>query len=268
MENKVCVVTGALYEGLGAAICIELSKAGHHVAVLHRKTTSRSESEIKKTTRLLKKAVESHGVQFQTIRGNVAEEVFVKKVIDKLYKQYGRIDVLVNCDGGRAYPLKHMENFDKNDWNSAIDREIKGPLTLIQNFLPVMRANKYGRIINITYDEHYWNNNLPLKQGTLSTNNAWPFITTKAMKSCISDSLAISEEGFGITMNTLRPGTIKNLKINDMKTHSFQSQERATSVEFAKVVSFLCSDIGGVVTGSQISIRTNPYRYTIKDNNQ
>lgn len=136
-QERVAVVTGAA-SGIGRKISEEFLKEGYKVVFsdFNKENLDKVISENKE------KGFECHGVVC-----DVSKEEDVKNMIDEAVKQYGRLDILVNNAGLQYVSL--IENFPTDKFEKMLQIMITGAFTAIKYAFPVMKAQKYGRIINI-----------------------------------------------------------------------------------------------------------------------
>ena len=139
MEKKVAVVTGAS-RGIGAAIARELAAAGMYVVINYCGSEEKAQE--------LKTEIEQNGGEASIYKCDVSDNVACKEFIGNVIAEYGHLDVLVN-NAGLALGLEPAHRADLRDWQTMIDVNIKGLVTVTQIVLPFMVANNAGTVINI-----------------------------------------------------------------------------------------------------------------------
>lgn len=177
--SKVILVTGAS-AGIGAAVAVRLAKAGHRVF-----GTSRKEGA----------APPAAGVNMLAM--DVRSEASVAAAVAELLKGAGRIDVLVNNAGfGIA---ASVEDTRPADMQRQMDTNFLGPLRVCQAVLPAMRAQKSGRIIQVS---------------SLAARIGIPFqgaySASKAALEGMSEALSLEVKPFGIDVVMVQPGDTKS----------------------------------------------------------
>ena len=137
--SKVAFVTGAS-RGIGKALAVGLAKFGYDVAVadLPREAAALAETA---------KEIEGTGHKVYSVFLDVSKKSEVDAAVDRLLKEAGRIDVLVN-NAGVLRPAM-LTDIDEKSWDDHFDVNAKGVLWMCQAVLPHMRARKSGRVINI-----------------------------------------------------------------------------------------------------------------------
>lgn len=148
LKDKVILVTGA-GQGLGAAICKTLSKAGAVVALADIKPDG-----LKKTA----KAITDSGCDAQTYVLDVSDLESVERVIADIIKDCGRIDFVIN-NAGIDY-TKSVEEISYDEWGKVIDVNLKGPFMVSKAVFPHLKKNGGGHIVNIvsTAAKRAWEN--------------------------------------------------------------------------------------------------------------
>jgi NADP-dependent 3-hydroxy acid dehydrogenase YdfG len=136
-EMKVVLITGAS-SGIGEAVALELSKAGHTVIVGARRTERLQD---------LVRRIEASGGVARAHRLNVTSRDDFASVVSATLEEFGRIDVIVNNAG--VMPLSPLSALKVGEWDQMVDVNIKGVLNGIAAVLPVMEARGSGHIINI-----------------------------------------------------------------------------------------------------------------------
>jgi len=180
MANKVALVTGAS-SGIGKATALELKELGYTVYGAARRV-DRMQSLARSDIRVLAM--------------DVTDDASMQAGIDKIVAETGRIDVLVNNAGYGSYGA--VEDVPMVEARAQFEVNVFGAVRLIQLALPHMRAQRSGRIINITS-----------MGGKIHTPlGAW-YHGTKFALEAISDCLRMEVAPFGIDVIVIEPGGIK-----------------------------------------------------------
>lgn len=148
LQDKVVLVTGA-GQGLGAAICKTLSKAGAIVALADIRPDG-----LKKTA----KEITDTGCEAQTYVLDVSDLESVERVVSDVIKDCGRLDFVIN-NAGIDY-TKSVEEISCDEWGKVIDVNLKGPFMVSKAVFPHMKENGSGHIVNIvsTAAKRAWEN--------------------------------------------------------------------------------------------------------------
>jgi NADP-dependent 3-hydroxy acid dehydrogenase YdfG len=181
--DKVVAVTGAS-SGIGEAIARELADAGCKVML-----AARREEQLKSLVQELGDNVAYHLT-------DVTDAKQVQAMAQATIDRFGRIDVLVNNAG--VMPVSPLIDLKIDDWNKAIDINIRGVLHGIAAVLPNMSDRGSGHIINI---------------GSVASIHAIPnfavYCGTKFAVKAISESLR--KETLGkVRVTTIYPGAVES----------------------------------------------------------
>lgn len=173
--SKVVLVTGTS-SGIGLAIASYLSKKGYTVY-----GGSRSAPENK---------------LFNVIKLDVTDNESIIEVVKYIYDKSGRIDILINNAG-----VGSAGTFEKTpmaDIKKSFEVNCFGVIRVSQAIIPLMRAQNYGRIINIS---------------TLGSTMGLPFrafySASKGAMDLVTEALRLEVEEFGIQACTIHPGDVK-----------------------------------------------------------
>src|SRR4051794_34553102 len=138
LNGRTAIVTGA-GSGIGAAIATELARAGAHLLV--------QDMNIATATKTVE-SIRQEGGSAAAIGGDVRELAEAKAAVDALLASHGRVDILVN-NAGVQY-VAPIDHYPLEQWERLIGILLTAPFLLTQAVLPSMRAQKWGRIINIS----------------------------------------------------------------------------------------------------------------------
>ena len=186
MDKRIAVVTGA-NRGIGLEICRQLTKTGMYVIL-----TARDGSKAKAAGDEI--AVESHPL-------DVDEDESVKSFVRWLTGTHGRCDVLVNNAGVMLDPRgSRIPDTKIETWRATLETNLLGPLRMIQAILPLMKKNRYGRIVNLSSG-----------QGQLSEMSVGTpaYRVSKTALNALTRTTAAELHGTGILVNAMCPGWVR-----------------------------------------------------------
>ncbi|WP_337658621.1 SDR family oxidoreductase [Sphingorhabdus sp. Alg231-15] len=134
LENKIVLVTAGS-KGIGLATALGFHKCGAQVAICGRSQDNLDAA-----------AAQMPGCLALT--GDVSKSQDIDRVVQSVSQKFGHIDILVNNAGGPPPGL--FEDLADEDWNKAVELTLMSVIRLTRLVLPHMRAQKWGRIINIS----------------------------------------------------------------------------------------------------------------------
>ena len=239
--KKVAIVTGAS-RGIGQSIAEKLMSSGFFVVGT---STSRAGAE-----RISEKITEG-GAGMQL---DIANAESIEQFVDEVKKKFDPPLVLINNAGitrdNIALRMKDVE------WDDVIETNLSGLFRITKAFLRGMVKARWGRIVNIS--------SVVASMGNPGQSN---YAASKAGLEGYTRSLSLELGSRGITVNSVAPGFIKT----DMTEEIEASNRRAMLdliplgrfgevAEVAALVSFLCDDAAGYITGETIHINGGMYR--------
>jgi NAD(P)-dependent dehydrogenase (short-subunit alcohol dehydrogenase family) len=188
-KGKTALVTGAGSQvGFGKEIALLLAAEGIDAIAV----TARRLSGAEQTAEAIKNA----GSRSLALAADIVDHAAVVDMVEKVMSEFGRIDVLCNVAGG----LLHADGvpIDKQDptiWLEQFRLSVVGTMNVCQAVVPIMRAQKYGAIVNI---------------GSGSTHayamGVSPYAMSKAAVDVFTKQLAFVEAPLGIRVNCVAPG--------------------------------------------------------------
>ena len=235
-DGRVVLITGAA-RGLGRAAAERLLQQGAQVAVNVRDKS--------RATAL----AETLGSDAFAVPGDVSKSADVARIVKSTVDHFGRLDVLVN--NAAIAPTTALEEIPESEWRETIEVNLTGAFLCIQAVVPAMKANQYGRIVNVSS-----------KAGrNVSTLAGAHYTASKAGLLGLTRAAAKELGRYGITVNAVCPGlmdTELTHQTSTVRLESFSSgfpiPRLGTPIEFADLVCFLASDRAGYITGASIDI--------------
>jgi 3-oxoacyl-[acyl-carrier protein] reductase len=243
MANRVACVTGAS-RGIGRAVALTLGRAGFEIVAAS--TTIENNSEFAAEMR-------AAGANFLAINLNSESAESIKEAFGRALKEKGRIDVLVNNAGiardGLAVRMKPA------DWDVVLRTNLDGAFFAIQQALPGMMRNRWGRIINVS--------SVVGQAGSAGQVN---YAASKAGLIGLSKSLAQELGSRGITVNIVAPGYIATDMTKGLPEERKQKilaaiplERIGTPDDVAAAVKFLASEEAGYITGHVLAVNGGMY---------
>lgn len=185
--NKIVLITGAT-SGIGLACARKFVENGDKLIL-----TGRNEQLLAD----IKKELTEKGAEVLTLVFDVRDREKARSRITALPDEWKNIDVLVN-NAGLALGLEPEFEGDYDDWETMIDTNIKGLLTMTRLIVPGMVERNSGHIINV---------------GSVAGDAAYAggnvYCATKAAVKALSDGLRIDVAKTAIRVTNLKPGLVE-----------------------------------------------------------
>ena len=187
LMNKIVLITGAT-SGIGLACARKFAENNDKVIL-----TGRNEQRLSE----IRKELETKGANVLTLVFDVRDREKAAKYIRELPAGWQEIDVLVN-NAGLALGLESEYEGNLDDWETMIDTNIKGLLTMTRLVVPGMVERNRGHIINV---------------GSVAGDAAYAggnvYCATKAAVKALSDGLRIDVANTAIRVTNLKPGLVE-----------------------------------------------------------
>jgi 3-oxoacyl-[acyl-carrier protein] reductase len=139
LKGRIALVTGGS-RGIGAAISNALAEAGAAVAVNYRERADEA-------NRLVDHIAKANG-RAVAVPADVSQASAVAKMVERVKSELGPIDILVN-NAGIAI-TRGIDDLSEADFDQTIAVNLKSVFLCTQAVLPMMRARRWGRIVNIS----------------------------------------------------------------------------------------------------------------------
>jgi 3-oxoacyl-[acyl-carrier protein] reductase len=243
MSKRTALITGAS-RGIGKACAEALSVAGHRVILAARSAEKLNEV----ANQLLISGGETYVLEL-----DLANRETIAESISKASKEFGRIDILVNNAGmtkdGLAVRMK------PTDWESVIAVNLSSAFYVIQQVLPGMMRERWGRIVNISS-----------VVGEMGNPGQANYVASKAGLIGLTKSLARELGSRNITVNAIAPGFIETDMTHGLTPELKQKmidetplKRMGTAKEIAAALNFLVSDDASFITGHVLDVNGGIY---------
>ena len=246
LSDKVAVVTGG-GRGIGEAICMAFAGEGAHVVV----------SDVDEATAgAVSERIRSMGRKALAKQTDVSNPEDAARLMEAVYKQFGRIDVLVNNAGispKKEGGLTLTWEIQPEEWDRVMGVNLKGTLFCSQEAIKYMLPRKTGAIVNMASVAG------KSSYGVMPTGAHYN--TSKAGVINLTQRLAFELAAHGIRVNAIAPGRIETilakLTSNEMNRAMLERTPMGrfgTPEEVARLVLFLASDMSSFITGETVNI--------------
>ena len=185
--NKIVLITGAT-SGIGLGCARKFAENGDKLILTGRRADKLEE---------IRRELTEKGCAVLTLTFDVRDREQAKQAIEGLPEEWRGIDVLVN-NAGLALGLEPEYEGDPDDWETMIDTNIKGLLTMTRLVVPGMIERGRGHVINV---------------GSVAGDAAYAggnvYCATKAAVKALTDGLRIDVADTPIRVTNLKPGLVE-----------------------------------------------------------
>ena len=227
LAGQAALVTGAS-RGIGRGIALALAAEGCDVVVHYRSSREEAEAVCAEAQAL--------GVRAATLAADLSNRPAARQLVRDAHALHGRLDILVNNVGN--YVFLPFEQLSDEQWDDMLDSNLGSVFATCQAALPLMRAQGYGRIVNLGFAGA---TNLVARPSIV------PYATAKAGVVVLTRSIAKAEAGNGITANVVAPGVIETSV--GQPVHEIPAGRLGLVEEVSRSVLFFLSPNAGYVTG-------------------
>jgi len=262
LNGKIAIVTGS-GQGIGKAVALRLAREGADVVVADI-NLEKAQQTAQGVHALDRRAI-AYGV-------DVARVAEIRRMVDCVVAEFGRVDILVNCAG--IVQAKPFLEITEDDWDRILDVNLKGTTFCIQAVATQMirqvpdqvkaakRADRsYGKIVNFSSISGRHGRTLQLH-----------YAASKTAIISITQSAALALAPYNINVNAIAPGVVPTAmweQIDRQCSHIFGSEtgqamrdfiekiplKRAgTTEDMASAVAFLCSSDADYITGQTLNV--------------
>jgi len=230
--GRVAIVTGAA-RGLGRAAAERLHERGASVAVNVRD-----------------RARASFDDWAFVVPGDITAPGVPEEIVRLTMERFGRVDILVN--NAALAKSTRFPKLGADEWRLALEVNMTAPFLLIKAVMPIMKAQNYGRIVNVSSSAGR----------TVSTLGGAHYTASKAGLLGLTRAAAKELGPFGITVNAICPGMIDTELTRENASDellqrlaaSYPVPRLGTAMEVADLICFAASEAAGYITGASLDI--------------
>lgn len=246
LKDRVAIITGGA-RGMGRAIALRFAKEGCSSAI-----ADVLDHEGEKTVADINKT----GRSAIYIHCDVTNSANVRDMVAKAIAKFKKIDIMVNCAGiGR--PPTPISAITEEEYDKVVAVNMKGIFLCLQAIEPHMKANNYGKIVNIAS-----------LAGISPTPISMHYAAAKAGAKFLTECFAMAVAPYNITCNAILPGMIRTDMTRDfappgitdldafmkMLAQSIPLGREGTVEDIASAALFLASDESSYITGDCIRV--------------
>ncbi len=249
LTGRNAVVTGG-GRGIGRAIALALAEEGANIVVSDLGTATDGSGADPGPAHEVVEECRRLGVRAVAHCGDVAGFQTAEDIVRTCVDNFGRIDILCNIAGAARGGM--MWNTSEEDWDRTIAVHLKGTFNLCRHACPLMRQQRYGRILNCTSHER------------LGALGAAQYCAAKGGIASLTYAIAWEMGAYGVTCNAIAPaartrfmddpkviaGFKKRAEAGLWSQQMFEQASRLAPPEMmGMIAAFLCSDDAAHING-------------------
>jgi 3-hydroxybutyrate dehydrogenase len=250
--TRTAIVTGST-SGIGLAIARALAADGCNVVV-------NSFSDTPADHAIAEAIAREHSVRAAYIQADMSKGVECRDLVTKAAAKFGTVDILVNNAG--IQHVAPVEEFPAEKWDAIIAINLSSAFHTVAAAIPLMRAQKSGRIVNIAS-----------AHGLVASPFKSAYVSAKHGILGLTKTVALEVAQAGITCNAICPGYVltplveaqipDQMKANNMDRDTVirevmlekqPTKEFVTVEQIAATAVFLCSPAAAQINGTHISV--------------
>lgn len=242
LKDRVAIITGAA-QGVGRATAHRFAQDGARVVIA-------DVNEAKGHT--VAEELRSEGCPALFVATDVADEAKCEALAAATLEAYGRIDILVN-DAAifSTITMRPFWELSVAEWDQLMAVNVRGVWLASRAVLPAMRAQQYGRIVNIS-SAAIW----------MGRPNYLHYIASKGAVYAMTHSMAREVGDFGITVNSITPGATYTEVPRETVTPEQTAQmlqlqcikRPEEPTDLVGVIAFLASEDAAFITGQNVNV--------------
>ncbi|MCA8934506.1 MAG: 3-hydroxybutyrate dehydrogenase [Rhodospirillaceae bacterium] len=252
LRGRTAIITGST-SGIGLGVARRLAAAGADIVLNGFGDAAEIEA-------LRAEIAGTHGVRATYHGADMSKPAEIAALIDHAKNEHGRLDILVNNAGIQF--VAPIEEFPPERWDAVIAINLSASFHTTRLAVPLMRAQRWGRIINIAS-----------AHGLVASVNKVAYVSAKHGLVGMTKVVALETAGSGITVNAICPGWVltplvqkqvdalaESKGLNDAEAREALLGEKQPSKTFVTpeqlggLAVFLCSEDASQVTGTTHSM--------------
>ncbi|MBI1898892.1 MAG: glucose 1-dehydrogenase [Acidobacteria bacterium] len=240
LAGRTALITGAS-KGLGKAMALALGAAGARLVLV-----SRDLPQLEQTAA----AARERGAEAHVFRADVSREDEVRELEKQVTAAGHRVNILINNAGINV--RKQVTEFTLDEWRSVMDTNLTAVFLLCRSFVPRMKGQGYGRILNMTSIMSHVS--IPGRTAYSASKSGLLGFTRALALELASENITvvgISPGPFATEMNT---ALMQNPELNQQFISRIPLGRWGRVEEIGQLAVYLCSEEAGFLTGTDILI--------------
>jgi NAD(P)-dependent dehydrogenase (short-subunit alcohol dehydrogenase family) len=252
LSDRIAIVTGAA-KGMGRDICVRLAGEGAHVALAAREAGP---------LEAVAREVEALGRRAIVAPTDVTDEAAVMRLVARTRETFGgRVDILVNAAGVTGPVETPVWEIKTEDWDHVLTANVRGTFLPTKHVLPVMIAQRYGKIVNISGSS-----------GLRGYKLRAAYSSSKWALRGFTRTVALEVGPYNVNVNALHPGIVAGERmarlcrekarkrgttpeaIHEEYVADMALRRVTTQQDIADAVLFLVSDDSKNMTGQSVTV--------------
>ena len=240
LQGKTALITGAS-KGLGKAMALALAEAGARLALVSRNLEQLNETAA---------AVRKFSAEAEIFQTDVTDEVQIAALEKAVTKKFGKVQILINNAGINI--RKSVTDFTLDEWRQVMDTNLTSVFLLCRAFVPRMKGQGYGRIVNLTSIMSH-----------VAIAGRTAYCASKTGLLGFTRALALELAPEKITVNGISPGPfatemntqlMQNPELNQQFISKIPLGRWGKVEEVGQLALYLCSEEAGFITGTDVLI--------------
>ena len=240
LAGKTALITGAS-KGLGKAMALALAEAGARVVLASRNL------ELLDETAATVRKLGAEAAVFQT---DVTNEAQVLRLEKEVTAKFGKIQILVNNAGMNI--RKPVTDFTLAEWRQVMDTNVTGVFLMCRSFVPQMRGQGYGRILNLTSIMSHVG--LPGRTAYAASKTALLGFTRALALELAPEKITVNGISPGPVATEMNTPLIQDPELNQQFISRIPLGRWGKVEEVGQLAVYLCSEDAGFITGTDILI--------------
>lgn len=242
LDGRVVFITGAGH-GIGRNFALSFAQEGASVAIAEINTQWAEQTAAD---------IASKGGKALAVACDVSDAAQVNEAVQRTVQEFGRIDILIN-DAVSPLLTGTIEELGDDEWDSNYNINVKGCFYCLKAVVPLMKAQHYGKIINMA--------SIVGRRGSAAPTSA-AYAASKAGILAITSSAARELGEYGINVNAIAPGQIDTPRWRGARTpEQIERTIQGTAVkrlgqpeDLTALALLLASDSSSFISGQAITV--------------